>query len=160
MIKVVGGFWEAYLTQMLAIFYKIAKCNIVNCAHIYIYTRTHLLSFVFTLAFGLSQQHVKLLQIIAWGQPLLLSVRCCLILSAWSLWNSKFLLYIFHYSLRTTMILPDYLHVVEISICSAFLFFYFPSLVFIGIYSIYIYNNIYIISVLKYCIWVLSYIRI
>lgn len=58
------------------------------CTHIQ--THTNLLSFVFTLA--PVQQQVKLLQIIAWGKPLLLNVWCCLILSACSFWKSSFLL--------------------------------------------------------------------
>lgn len=53
------------------------------------------LSFVFTPVFRLSQQQVKLLQIIARGQPLQLSLQCCLMRSAPSLRNFKFLLFYF-----------------------------------------------------------------
>lgn len=50
-----------------------------------------LLSFVFTPVFRPSQQQVKLLQIMARGQLLQLCCQCCLMQTAQSLRNSKFL---------------------------------------------------------------------
>lgn len=84
----VGGltwlrFWQFCIRQSVVVLWTV---------HTNISIHTDWLSFVFALVFSRSQQQVKLLQIIASGQPLLLSVRCRLILSACSLWDSKFLL--------------------------------------------------------------------
>lgn len=68
-----------------------AHARSLTSARMHAHTDTHA-CFVFTPVFSFSQQQVKLLQIIAWGQPLLHSIQCCLILSVWSLWNPKFLL--------------------------------------------------------------------
>lgn len=114
---------------MLAIFCKIAKCSVVNCAHICTHTHTLAKLCLHTCirpqpAAGKTSANYSLRAAFA-AQCSMLFDTVCLEFVKFQVSHIEFFFFIilcvlpaFHKHI--TMIVPDNLHVVEINMCSAF----------------------------------------